>query len=380
MPRLTPRLERLLVLVFVLVVAVPLVGTIVGAGGEALADENRSPAPFPPFSLSWKDLSAWPNGFSRYFADHFAGRTALVRWQARVRVQLLHTSSARDVMLGRDGWLFYGDRASVADYAGAPPMTPAELEDWRQTLQHTHDWLAARGIRFVFVIGPDKYAIYPEYMPAAVRRIGETTHVDQLVSYMRERSTVTVVDPRLPMAAAKAFDRLYHVTDTHWNARGAFIAYQQIMDRLALPGVPPTKGRLEFEARSETVRGKDLAGLLGLRSVLREEDQLLVSRAARRATVVEPAGGQPTDDVPRIVTTREGALPRLVVFRDSFGSALVPFLSEHFSRAVYLWQGNVDLSVIEAEHPDVVIQEWVGRLLGEVPPYDEVAARAAAQK
>ena len=63
-----------------------------------------------------------------------------------------------------------------------------------------------------------------------------------------------------------------------------------------------------------------------------------------------------------------------MVFRDSFGSALIPFLSEHFSRALYLWQYNFDPDVVQAEDPDVVVQEWVGRRLSTMPPYDPFAA------
>ena len=51
------------------------------------------------------------------------------------------------------------------------------------------------------------------------------------------------------------------------------------------------------------------------------------------------------------------SLPRAVIFRDSFSSRLVPFLSEHFSRAVYLWQNDFDANVVSEEHPDLVIQE-----------------------
>jgi hypothetical protein len=61
-----------------------------------------------------------------------------------------------------------------------------------------------------------------------------------------------------------------------------------------------------------------------------------------------------------------------VIFRDSFASALVPFLSEHFSRAVYLWQNDVDAQVVEQEHPDIVIQEIVGRHLHNFIPSPEL--------
>ena len=79
----------------------------------------------------------------------------------------------------------------------------------------------------------------------------------------------------------------------------------------------------------------------------------------------------------RIVTEQpDPSRPRAVVFRDSFGSALVPFLSEHFSRALYLWQYNVDPEIVRAERATVVIQEWVGRRLSTELPYDPFAAES----
>jgi hypothetical protein len=46
----------------------------------------------------------------------------------------------------------------------------------------------------------------------------------------------------------------------------------------------------------------------------------------------------------------------------------VPFLSEHFSRAVYLWQNDFLPGQVTAEHPDVVIDEIVGRHLYDFLP------------
>ena len=60
------------------------------------------------------------------------------------------------------------------------------------------------------------------------------------------------------------------------------------------------------------------------------------------------------------------------MFRDSFASWLAPFLSEHFSRIVYLWQNDFDADVVRAENPDVVIQEIVGRHLYMFIPSPEL--------
>ena len=114
------------------------------------------------------------------------------------------------------------------------------------------------------------------------------------------------------------------------------------------------------------VPAKDLAGMLGLKRVLREIDLSLVPRRARRARVVDPPGAGPMAEVGQLITEiPDSSLPRAVIFRDSFASRLGPFLSEHFSRAVYLWQNDFDANVVAAEHPDVVIEEIVGRHLYE---------------
>jgi len=121
------------------------------------------------------------------------------------------------------------------------------------------------------------------------------------------------------------------------------------------------------------VPGMDLAGMMGLKRVLEENDLVLVPRRPRRAKVVEPVGAAPTAEEGTLITEIDDpSLPRAVVFRDSFVSRLVPFLSEHFSRAVYLWQNDFDAAVVEREHPDVVIQEIVGRHLYSFIPSPEL--------
>jgi hypothetical protein len=109
---------------------------------------------------------------------------------------------------------------------------------------------------------------------------------------------------------------------------------------------------------------------------MRELDLRLVPKRPRRARVIEPAGARPTDEEGRLVTEIDDpSLPRAVIFRDSFTSRLVPFLSEHFSRAVYLWQNDFDAAVVTEERPDVVIQEIVGRHLYNFIPSPELVPK-----
>ena len=115
--------------------------------------------------------------------------------------------------------------------------------------------------------------------------------------------------------------------------------------------------------------GMDLARMMGLSHVLPETDLQLIPKRSRRAVVIEPPGADPTAEEGRIVTEIPGStLPRAVIIRDSFASRLAPFLSEHFSRTVYLWQNNFDADAISRERADVVIQQIVGRHLHNFIP------------
>jgi hypothetical protein len=152
-------------------------------------------------------------------------------------------------------------------------------------------------------------------------------------------------------------------------------AYQAIVAavRAQVPAVPPAWPREDFDAVTRRAAGMDLAGMMGLGRALGEEDLALVPKRPRRARVVDPPGALPTDELGRLVTEIPGStLPRAVVFRDSFMSPMVPYLSEHFSRVVYLWQNDFIPSQVAEEGADVVIQEIVGRHLHTFVPTKEL--------
>ena len=370
-PRLHPLCTLALVAVFAAVLVAPGVVMLAGIDREVPAGENRELAPRPQRPRTWAALRAFPAAAAHYFEDHFGLRARLVRWQARLRLRLLGSSASPDVIVGKDGWLFYAGDGAAEDMASAVPFTRAELETWRTTLEHTRDWMEAHGVAYVFVLAPDKHAVYPEELPPSIHRVGAETRSDALVNYLREHSSVPVLDLRGPLMAAKAKERIYHRTDTHWNDRGAFVASEAIWHVLTPRLGAPASGRDAFTEQAVTVPGLDLAGMLGVAGAVTESDLRLVPRVPVRARIVEPARPDARLMDARLVTEHaDRTLPRAVVFRDSFGSALVPFLSERFSRAVYLWQYNVDPDVVLAERPQVVIQEWVGRRLSTLPPYD----------
>src|SRR5690348_2444034 len=152
--RLTPAWDRALIVAFLAAILAPGLGTLIRADKTSLTGENRTLTDAPRLPADWSSARSFPEAFTRYFEDHFAFRTALVKWQAAFRFGWLHVSPSADVIVGRDGWLYYASDGAREDFGANQPFPESELETWRTTLQHTQDWLAARGIAFMFVIAP----------------------------------------------------------------------------------------------------------------------------------------------------------------------------------------------------------------------------------
>ena len=363
----------MVVALFLAVIGLPMAATIDGIDGGDQEAENRAHASFPRLDGIWHALTGYAAGLDRWFSDHFAFRATFVRWFGETRYYWLGVSPSASVVLGKDSWLFYADDFSLDDYTNDRPFSEFDLENWRAAVVRLRDWLQTRGVGYVITFAPDKYRVYPDEFPESVQPLDSVSRLDQVYNALSD--TRVVVDVRPALSAARARERIYYLTDTHWNDRGAFAAYQQIIGALRAqnPAVPPAWAREDFDGGSREIEGRDLAGMMGLKHVLHEDDMPLVPRRPRLARVVEPSGRDPRAPADRVVTEIPGSpLPRAVVFRDSFAGALVPFLSEHFSRAVYLWQNDFDSHVVMDEHPDVVIQEIVGRHLYSFVPSPEL--------
>jgi alginate O-acetyltransferase complex protein AlgJ len=365
-------INRAIVALFILIIGLPLVATIAGTEGADAVAENRELAAFPHLDASWPGVASFGHGFSAWFEDHFAFRARLIRWYGELRLYGLGISPSPAVVRGKDDWFFYADDDGVEDFTNAQLLTPQEIANWRLEIMNARKWCRAHGIAYVFTVVPDKHVIYPEKFSDSVRQMEPTSRMDQVLNALSD--TGVAVDIRPALFSAKMRERLYQRTDTHWNERGAYAAYLQILQavRAQDPTVPPAWPRAEFESTAREVPGMDLAGMMGLTRVMREEDLRLTPRRTRQAIVVEPAGAAVDAEVGRLVTEIPGShLPRAIIFRDSFTSALAPFLSEHFSRAVYSWRNDFDTGEIRAAHADVVIQEIVGRHLYEYIPSPE---------
>ncbi|HEX4339034.1 MAG TPA: hypothetical protein VH062_24170 [Polyangiaceae bacterium] len=348
---------------FLALLWLPLAKTALTGGEFEATMEKRFAAPVPAFS--WSELGTLPARLEAAFDDRFAFRLALIRIANLVQVHL-GVSPNPDVLIGRDGWLFYAGEKEIAEYRRLDPYDAPMLRAYTDVFEKRRAWLAYRGIRYLFFVAPNKDVVYPEHVPRALERQPGASRLDELLDSLEKRTGVDVVDLRPALATARRTDLVYDVTDTHWNGLGAFVAYEDVARKLAtwFPAVVPLT-RAELVVTRTTTRGGDLAGLLALAADLPETNHVKARPRAVRALEADPGMPASPDVAPAAQPVarevHDAKLPRAVVLCDSFVERMIPFLSEHFSRVLYLRNHDFPVDVLERERPDVVIDEIVER-------------------
>lgn len=330
--------------------------------------ENREAAPWPAPELS----RAFAPAFERAFADRFGGRDALVRLHHDTLLRGFGVSALATVMPGRDDWYYWlgEDGLSLARHLrGTAPFAQTDVDATVAELGRRRDWLATLGIAYVVVVVPEKFTIYPEYLPAWVARSADPTPHDRVRDAIARDGRVNFVDLRPALLEAKSRERVYFKTDSHWNFNGAIVGYNVLMRAVAaalpagaLTAIAPVK-RPAYVPGVDFYSG-DLVQMLGLPSRMREDDVAPLrkvfgdkaSRCAQRFDIV------PIPDIERYWCDKP-ELPRAVVLRDSMAIPLIPLLSENFSRVIYVSSRKLDRALIERELPDIVIEELVERSL-----------------
>jgi alginate O-acetyltransferase complex protein AlgJ len=364
--------------ILITALALPGIGLPLGLDTAAPVEEQRKPAERPAFPTSRRAAAEFAARFDAYLDDHFGFRNGLLRLHGQVATSWLkrRPSETVEVMVGRQGWLYYTGVDAIRSLEGRSLFPEAGRRVWERCIRERGRWLAQRGIRYLVVFAPEKGSIYPEYLPDWLHPSTHGTRFDQAMDVLSGVSEAKVLDLRRALLDAKRRSPhpVFLLTDTHWNALGVHAAYAEIVTALGqwFPGVRPAP-LSSFMLKWENRKGGDLARLIGQEHRLSENAPTLIPRVPARARDVDAAFHRTAASVsaahPPIVTERDGAdIRSAVVFRDSFATALVPLLSEHFGRAVFLWTYDFDCEAIERERPSVVIQEFAERVLYSLSP------------
>jgi len=352
--------------VFCLFLFMPTVDTVLNIDKSEPINEQRAYSEVPGMPQSWKDIAQFPLFFENAFNDRFGFRKSLLRLNNYLHVVLLSTSPVAKVMLGKDGWLYYIENA-LDNYRHLPGRS--SVQEWRDILNKRQLWLEKNGIEFLVALAPDKHSIYPEYIPEKYNKVKEKSFHDELIEELRKSTNVKILDLRPSLIEGKKRERVYDKTGTHWNQFGAYIATNDILNHLsktfpAIESALPLESPFDDDGRVER-DGSGLAEMMGLEksSLYPEIPRVRIDHRPNHVTLKShlPCYSYGKQNI--LTVSNNKSLPKGVIFRDSFSSMLLNYLSEGFSELTYFWQDRIDRDAILELKPDIVIEEFAERKL-----------------
>lgn len=313
-----------LALVFCLMVFIMPLALFVLPKREYSALERRYLAEAPVFSM---DSGAFSRGMEGYLNDYFPLRGLFLRADAQRRI-LSGQNILDPVWQMKDGSL-----------AEAPVTLEGSL--FHRNLERLKAFAAKAGNPFFLMVPPSKGALAAEG--------GYFAYPDSQAQ-ARMQSELEPEITLIPLLDAFAGEGQppYYSTDPHWNAKGAYLAYQQAASFLAFAPLPaesflhhenPGFYGTEYsraalwEYPADSLVYMDPGVPLSLRFDAREETYSSLFFTEH----LETADQYPVflDGNHGLTLIENKELPggkHLVVLKDSFGNSLVPLLLPHYGR------------------------------------------------
>lgn len=349
--------------------------------------ENRVLAERPAWPASLGELRAFRKAADAWVADRFPPRAHLIGALNALRLQFGVSGSPR-VIVGRDGWLFYDDGTHLGAARGADPLTREAARAWLAALAGRTEALRARGAAYVVLIPPTKEVMVPDKLPGWYGGPNPDRHAPSLARLAQASGAGRVLYLEQALARPTRWGlATYSPHDTHWTGVGAYYGYAALMSELQRQGIG--EGPRPIEAFAEVADAADqpgdLALMLGVASFVRTRAPALEDVSARPLWVVSYLTDRRDWTAPQVIDTGQPGKPVLLMTRDSFSNALVPFLYGDFSRIIltHNQEGPWREDLMARFQPDVVVTQvvetGVGPVMSPAPPASaEALARIEA--
>jgi peptidoglycan/LPS O-acetylase OafA/YrhL len=169
-------------------------------------------------------------GFNTY------GRDGLEFRQAH-KIGIIENANRLAWYEGKEDWLFLGSAYDKSVAKLTLSITPPEkkVQETKELFSKIAKTAAEYNIKVVLIMGPDKSSIYPEYLPDDIRP-SPKKYSSYFLEALGDIPNLIIYNPTNDLLRLKKNEGLlYWKTDSHWNNKGAFLAYSGFSDLLDLP-------------------------------------------------------------------------------------------------------------------------------------------------
>lgn len=318
-----------------------------------------APAPMrtvlAPEARWWEDaarrLDPWINNTFGFRGAVLAAHRSYVRF--------IGDSQSRLVLKGEHGALYLNSEKAVEQSIGQV-VRPEEVAHFLAFAQRMNAYMTAQGGRFVVVVAPNGQTANFELLPAYARQLKKSPTEFDLVAQGLKAEGVAFADVRPLFTEAKKTGPVHWLYDTHWNRRGALIAFNATMVAAGRPDLQISADDA-LGPPEPTMKG-DLARMGGITPARPDVDYPPKGPTLDQPGQVEmPGVMQPvgmTDPFESYAYSTGHAGPRILVIGDSFTQGFWRGWLAYRASA-YGWTHHrycrFDMGAVERFKPDILI-------------------------
>ena len=291
--------------------------------------------------------------FGNYFENNMTFKDQLIFVNNSIKQALL--SSSGNVIFGNDGWMYY--KGSILDYTGKTALSDRALRNCAYNLSLMQKELESAGKKFLFICPPDKTEIYSQNIPYNYIKSDQGSNYDRLIKYL-DKFNVHYLDVKKILLEQD--ENLYLKTDTHWNSRGAAIIANKILNYFK-------KEEIAIDSLDTVIHSNfvgDLQKMAFPSSSQGEEDvyyRCINDEDGFKGQDWDYREGKSVEDGTILTNSNAKEDNSIVVYRDSFSNALIPFLSSVYKNALYSKMIPYNTLLIEENNADCVVVERAER-------------------
>lgn len=322
--------------------------------------EKRKLAEYKPLVLPQKEINLnYGKDFEAWFSDHFGGREKLLEFD-RILARSIVPSRIHQVYAGLDGWFFYSGSHALENFHNLDAFTEEEMKESAEDFRIFADYCFKRNKKLYLFIAPNKHRVYGEFFPAPSKaRPDDQSRMLKLIAYFnRYVEHQKSMTPLKRLLQEKQNYLLYYKDDTHWNEIGSYFGYLYLMEAIQedFPKIPI------WQTDKIVFKGKHNTGDL----VSMASGQIFVDPSIKYAAPEYDSpfrmSGAPLDTVgtTKIINSRRDL--NLLLIRDSFASAMIPFLAHNFKEFNIVWSSRLPQRYFHLlDKADIIVIEIVER-------------------
>ena len=304
-------------------------------------NENRALAPLPVPSLSTVLDGRFMKSAGDYVGDHFPLRGFFITLNTEEQLLLGKRDLAGDyASVPADGGVYFGKNGHLYEV-----LLPDKTGTFRDNADGLAEFAKKSGVSLTILPVPSGSQEQPENLPLSAPNHDQRQEFDELKQAVGR--SAQVVDLFSQLSLRETGQDYYFKTDHHWNARGAYVGYAALASAMGFPCVP--QSGFDFRTVPQPFYGTLYSKAV---SVGQEADTLTLPYAKNAPALTQRVGREEHDGIywdeyltkkdkysvylggnPAVTVVLNPAAKggKLLLLKDSYANAMVPYLAENFS-------------------------------------------------